>query len=333
MDIMDFFSGERDDESVLPNPFFEIPRKDTNSTSDLNNFDLIFMSSNIPFADRVRYSLQSLSNHFPNIKSFDCGKSLNNDHRFICQPVQYCIEQNKPAFFVGGNTDMIHLLTSQQNRKVTFISNSLPASDQISEHHTFLSYQRHLCEYKSLKYVDEFCPDSLSLGQMKSHPHLIEPILRDTEILYIHLNALRSAEIPGLPSTWPSGLITEELCQVAKYAGHSLKLKAFIIDCNGVDLSSCEQGSKLVAELYWYLLEGLHMKQSDHPELNTNISEYVVNIAEFDTELVFVKSNVTQRWWLKLEENETNPFLSCAHEEYQQSIRSEVPERLLRHIF
>ena len=333
MNIMDFFSGVSGDESVLSNRFFEFPHKDTNSTSEINNFDLIFMSANIPFANQVRSSLQLLSNHFQNIKSFDCGKTLNNDHRFICQPLQYCAEQNIPGFFLGGNVDLVHMLSSQQKRKVTFVSNTLPPSDQISEQHTFLSYQRHLCEYKSIKYVDEFCPDSLSLGQMKSHPHLIEPILRDTEILYIHLNALRSAEIPGLSSAWPSGLNTEELCQIAKYAGHSLQLKTIIIDCGDIAEQTFEIGSKLVAELYWYLMEGLKMKQSDHPGLNTNISEYVVNMAEFDTELVFVKSNITQRWWLKLEENDTNPFLSCAQEEYQQSIRSEVPERLLRHIF
>lgn len=333
MDIMDFFSGVSGDESVLSNRFFEIPPKDTNSTSEINNFDLIFMSSNIPFANQVRSSLQLLSNHFQNVRSFDCGKTLNNDHRFICQPLQYCAEQNIPGFFLGGNVDLVHMLSSQQKQKVTFVSNTLPPSDQISEQHTFLSYQRHLCEYKSLKYVEEFCPDSLSLGQMKSHPHLIEPILRDTEILYIHLNALRSAEIPGLSSAWPSGLNTEELCQIAKYAGHSLQLKTIIIDCGDITEQTFEIGSKLVAELYWYLMEGLKMKQSDHPGLNTNISEYVVNMAEFDTELVFVKSNISQRWWLKLEENDTNPFLSCAQEEYQQSIRSEVPERLLRHIF
>ncbi|MBK8622729.1 MAG: hypothetical protein IPN79_13485 [Saprospiraceae bacterium] len=332
IDIMDFFSGVSGDESVLSNRFFEFPHKDTNSTSEINNFDLIFMSANIPFANHVRSSLQLLSNHFPNIKSLDCGRTLNNDYRFMYQPLQYCAEKQKLAFLLGGNIDLAHTLSSQQKQKVTFVSNTLPPSDQISEQHTFLSFQRHLCEYKSLKYTDEFCPDSLSLGQMKSYPHLIEPILRDTEILYIHLNALRSAEIPGLTSAWPSGLNTEEMCQIAKYAGHSLQLKAVIIDCGEIGEQAYDQASKLVAELYWYLLEGFKMKQSDHPGLNDNISEYVVNMAEFDTELVFVKSNVTQRWWLKLEENHSNPFLSCAQEEYQQSIRSEVPERLLRHI-
>ena len=64
--------------------------------------------------------------------------------------------------------DRANSIHEKNSYKVTYIGNSLLPFEQHSENQSFLGYQRHLCDYRSLKYVEEFCPDSLSLGQMKS---------------------------------------------------------------------------------------------------------------------------------------------------------------------
>ncbi|MBK6363530.1 MAG: hypothetical protein IPL63_15340 [Saprospiraceae bacterium] len=330
--ILNWFSDDYDSDVEEGNGFFIKRRKDINYRNDLDKFDLIFMSNQSLISQEMRKQIQKLHNHYTFVKSFDAGYLLNNDYRFVFQPLQICNELNKISFICGGSLALANSIHEKNSYKVTYIGNSLLPFEQHSENQSFLGYQRHLCDYRSLKYVEEFCPDSLSLGQMKSHPHLIEPILRDTEVLYVNLNVLRTSELPNSGDSWPSGLITEDLCQILKFAGNSLRLKSIIIDFSGIVPSENNSEAKLIAELYWYLLEGMRMRQSDHPIFNSNVSEYVVQISDYDTEIVFIKSNISQRWWLRLEEGENIPYVSCAHEEYQLSIQNEIPERLMRFI-
>ncbi|MFZ1703902.1 MAG: hypothetical protein WAT79_06120 [Saprospiraceae bacterium] len=330
--INHWFSDQKETDIVDNRGFFEPQCKDSHSHHELENYDLIFMTSQSEISKEARKNIQKLYPHYHHIKVLDAGMLLNTDYRFIQQPVAPCLEKGKISFILGGSFELAQSLAIKNKLKVTVVGNSIIPIDETLHTHSYIAYQRHLCEYKTLKFAEEFCPDSLSLGKIKSHPHLLEPILRDTEVLYVQLNVLRSSEIPGSTQSWPSGLNTEELCQILKYAGNSLQLKSVIIDFLGVSLSENQVESKLIAELYWYMLEGMKMRQTDHPVYNTNISEYIVNVADFDTELIFVRSNLSHRWWLRLDENETFPFISCAQEEYQMSIQNEVPERLLRHI-
>jgi hypothetical protein len=330
--ISNWFSDHIDADFTELDGFFIKPDKDINSSRDMDKFDLIFMSNKSVISKEVRRNMHKLYNHYSFVRAIDAGYLLNDDYRFIYQPVQVCNEMNKISFICGGTLALAKSLNEKNFSKVTYVGNALLPFEQHSENQSFLGYQRHLCDYRSLKFAEEFCPDSLSLGQMKSHPHLIEPILRDSEVLYINLNVLRTSELPNSVDSWPSGLITEDLCQIMKFAGNSLRLKSVIIDFSGIVPSENNSESKLIAELYWYLLEGMRMRQSDHPIFNSNVSEYVVQISDYDTEIVFIKSNISQRWWLKLEEEENIPYVSCAHEEYQLSIRNEIPERLMRYI-
>lgn len=332
MNISDWFIREEFPRQNGTSGFF-IPRcEDSESGRDWKENDLILIMSDTDVSSSFYRSLSSLHNHFPFQKIFFAGKVKDNNPDYAMEALQSCIQQDTTSFFLGGNKNMAAALADTHGLRVTYISNALPLAEEIKDGYNYIGFQRHLCEYKALKYVEEFCPDSLSLGQMKSNGHLLEPLLRDTEVLYVNLNVIRSAELPGCETSWPSGLNTEEICQIAKIAGSSGRLKTVILDFAGLQESPAQCETKLMAEFFWYLLEGITCKQHDHPAVNTNISEYVVNMADFDTELIFVKSNITQRWWLRIQDNESFPYLSCAQEEYQLSIQNEIPERLLRHI-
>lgn len=312
--------------------FFTSRGEDNESVHEWKDIDLILMSSDAVLASSLYKNLHLLHNHFPFQKLFFAGSVKDNNPGIAGEALLSLYKQGITSFFAGGNLHLASGLAAENNLQVTCIANALPQTEEIRDNFKYIGYQRHLCEYKALKYVEEFCPDSLSLGQMKSNGHLLEPLLRDTEVLYVNLNVIRSAEVPGLTSAWPSGLNTEEMCQIAKIAGSSNRLKAVFFDMEGLTASPGQSESRLMVEFFWYLLEGMQCKQKDHPAVNTNISEYVVNMADFDTELIFIKSNISNRWWLRIQDNESNPFLSCAPEEYQQSVQNEIPERLLRHI-
>ena len=49
---------------------------------------------------------------------------------------------------------------------------------------------------------------------------------------------------------------------------------------------------------------------------------------DLDDDLVFVKSSLTDRWWIKFRDNVDNTlYISCSHEDYLKANRNEVPER------
>lgn len=332
MDINKWFLRDNYQPTNASSGFFTSQGEDNESVHVWKDIDLILMTSEASIASSVNKNIHLLYNHFPFQRLFFAGSLIDNNAELAREALHSFYKQGITSFFAGGNLRLASELAAENDLRVTCIANALPQTEEIRDNYKYIGYQRHLSEYKALKYIEEFCPDSLSLGQMKSNGHLLEPLLRDTEVLYVNLNVIRSAEVPGLNTAWPSGLNTEELCQIAKIAGSSNRLKAILLDAGDLAASPGQFESRLIVEFFWYLLEGIQCKQKDHPAFNSNISEYVVNMADFDTELIFVKSNISNKWWLRIQDSETNPFLSCAHEEYQQSVRNEIPERLLRHI-
>jgi len=85
----------------------------------------------------------------------------------------------------------------------------------------------------------------------------------------------------------------------------------------------------VVAELLWYLHEGVEVRAKDHPALSKDFKEYIIELNEVDHSLTFAQSNKSGKWWMKLD-NDSNNYVSCAYEEYRQTIENEIPERLLK---
>lgn len=332
MNFTEWFTAKHPGNEDMFSTIFNSSRKDINSLEEAKAFDLILLSAMEKWTFETRKQFNHLANHFSGFSIGDLGHVLSEKAEIPVEPIIALNGEGVITCTLAGNINIAMEIASRTRKKLTIISNHVPVHEVPGESLNILGYQRHLCSMPELKFIDEFCPDSLSLGKMKSHPHLWEPILRDTEVLYIHGNVLKASEMAGVDSSWPTGIYTEELCQIMKYAGSSLRLSSVIIDLGLPTIQENSTAPRLVAELLWYLLEGMKMKETDHPGLHSHLSEYVVNIGEYDADMVFLKSNLSQRWWLRLDENTNYPYLSCAHEEYQQTIQSDVPDRLLRHL-
>ena len=56
-------------------------------------------------------------------------------------------------------------------------------------------------------------------------------------------------------------------------------------------------------------------------------------MTNLEEDLVFVKSNLTERWWLVLNEGK-NPdvFVACSYDDYLKANKNEVPERWVKAI-
>jgi formiminoglutamase len=87
--------------------------------------------------------------------------------------------------------------------------------------------------------------------------------------------------------------------------------------------------------MIWFFLEGFSQKQYETPSLSGNNSgrfiKYHVRLSDLTDDLVFVKSNLTDRWWMELTSSDNqNHYVACAYDDYLRANRNEVPDRWVK---
>jgi hypothetical protein len=56
-----------------------------------------------------------------------------------------------------------------------------------------------------------------------------------------------------------------------------------------------------------------------------------VRVTDLEDDLIFIKSNLTDRWWIELDAgSDSNLYIACSHEDYLKANRNEIPERWIR---
>ena len=149
------------------------------------------------------------------------------------------------------------------------------------------------------------------------------------------ISAVRQSESPGTFSPSPNGFYGEEICLLSRYAGISDNLKIFgLFDVNP-EYDIRLQTAGLAAQILWFFLEGFSQKQYETPALNIGNSgrfiKYHVRITDLEDDMIFVKSNLTDRWWIELPfGNDQNIYIACSHEDYLKANRNEVPDRWVK---
>ena len=226
----------------------------------------------------------------------------------------------------------IHLTSTGKSLKNLKLL-QLPA---VVAHHSLQSYnvpstiniahQRQMPKGQQYNISGESTPTNYSLGQMRSQPYMLEPILRDTSQLIFHLGAVRAADAPGLESSLPTGLQAEEACQLMRYAGESDQL-GFIYINTGDITTSHHTTAMLVAQIIWYTIEGRSLRVVSSPlSHEKDYTQYLVETSSGT--LQFYRRNIDDRWSVKALSVE-GKFIACAHEEYQSAVQGSLSNRLL----
>jgi hypothetical protein len=320
--------------SETDHSFFNLTYSESNFEAvELDNIDCALIGFNTAICNQVRSYLNGFHNHFRNIRIADLGNCRKTEAEFILPVIDELINTGVIPVLVGADINLASILSKKTGQSIKVIANNIPDELNISNGNlSYIGYQRHLIAYDVMSTLDEKCNNALSLGKLRSNINLLEPLMRDTTLAYIHLNSVRSSDAPGVGTSYPSGLTTEEMCQIMKFAGTADTLKIVAIDTDTLT-SSHVTDSKLIAEAIWYLFEGMNARIADHPEKTKDYHEFLVSLPEIDTDISFVKSTLTNKWWMKLPDQSTNEvmYIACAYEEYQQSISgTEIPDRLMK---
>ena len=230
--------------------------------------------------------------------------------------IDYSNERKEPDSFNYLNTII-------NNHKSTF------------DHYINIGYQTYLNDQQVINRFLKRRSELVRIGDVRQAIYLTEPLFRDSDVAIFDISAVRQSDAPGTISPSPNGFYGEEICLLSRYAGISDKLKIFgLFDVNP-EFDIRLQTAGLAAQIIWFFLEGFSQKQYETPILSISNSgrfiKYHVRVTDLDDDLIFIKSTLTDRWWIELPaEKDQNLYVACSHEDYLKANRNEVPERWVK---
>jgi hypothetical protein len=194
-----------------------------------------------------------------------------------------------------------------------------------------LGYQTYLSPQEEIDLMEKLFFDAIRLGTLKSDFTKVEPILRDTDLFSIDIYSVKLSEIADSNHKNINGFSTFDLCKLSRYGGISDKLSSFGI----YELQSMQKSEgliSLISQMLWYFVEGFSLRLNEHiSEKSPNFIKYSVPIE--DEILVFLKSEISNRWWIKIQ-NENNVYkpslLACDKQDYIDATQSIIPNRWLK---
>ncbi len=195
-----------------------------------------------------------------------------------------------------------------------------------------IGYQTYFNSQEEIDLMDKLYFEAYRLGQISKDVTVVEPVLRDANLVSVDLGAIKSSELSLNQKYSPNGLDGKEICAIARYAGISNKVSSFGI-YEYKPSKDDEITSRLVAQMIWYFIEGYNFRVKDDDFSDeSNYQKFIALVEE--QELVFYKSNKTGRWWIEIpflaEVNnklKRHTLLPCTHQDYKDACNNVVPDR------
>ncbi len=206
------------------------------------------------------------------------------------------------------------------NHKTKFISS-----------YTNIGHQVYFTDPDDLELMKNLFFDTIRLGEARLELKNLEPVFRDADLVSLDMGAVRQSDAPGHYHPSPNGFYGEEICQIAKYAGISDRLSVFILSEINPQFDQNNQSVQLGAQAIWYFIEGFSQKKIEKPEDSINFTKYIVSLDSIEQNLVFYKSEHTDRWWIEIpflrKKNKPSLLISCSYQDYLNAGKQEVPDR------
>ena len=197
-----------------------------------------------------------------------------------------------------------------------------------------IGYQTYFVGNEQIELMNKLYFDAYRLGQVRQDIEEVEPIIRNADIMSFDITAVRQSDAPGNGNATPNGFYGEEACRIARYAGMSDKLSSFgIYEINPL-FDNHDQTSHLAAQMIWYFIDGYYNRKKDTPlKSKTEFIKYSVPIKKEEQEIIFYKSNRSERWWMEVPYHsnkikyERHHMVPCSYKDYETALREEMPDR------
>lgn len=194
-----------------------------------------------------------------------------------------------------------------------------------------VGYQTYFNSQEEIKLMERLFFDAYRLGEINSNISLVEPVMRNANLVGLDLGSISAAATGGSNHFSPNGFDGKEICALARYAGISDKVSSFGIYEYTSDYPKA--GNMLIAQMLWYFMEGVNYRTNENTiSAKKDFIKYQVPID--DDVLVFFKSPISGRWWIEIPfisnsntKLKRHTLLPCSYEDYLEACNQVIPER------
>jgi arginase family enzyme len=286
------------------------------------------------------------------------GKSLNDTYAAITEILSDLIQNSVIPIILGGSQDLTYAVYSAYNKidkPISIVSidpkfdlgyqkNIFDYESYLGQiilekgknlyNYTNLGYQSYYVNKDELKLFNKLNFDSFRLGQIRSNIEDIEPVLRDADMVCVDIRSIKQSDAPAHRFPSPNGFYSEEICQLARYAGLSDKVTSFgLFDLNPkYDINEITSG--LAAQIIWYFIDGVNVRQKDFPKENSHdYTKHIISFEKTEQNIVFYQNNYNKRWWMEVKlqgGTKKNKLVACTFNDYKLACNQELPDRWLK---
>jgi len=242
------------------------------------------------------------------------------------------LEQTVNIVAVDKKFDFGHIedeLTSE-----SFLSKIVMTEPNNLFNYANIGYQTYFNAQNEIDLIDSLFFEAYRLGEVTNDLQIVEPVLRDADMVSIDLSSVKNSDAPANNNAEPNGFSGAEMCAIARYAGISDKVSSFGIYEYNHQYDVKNITAKLVSQLIWYFIEGVNYRANDYPfGLMDNYQKFIVPIE--DQLLNFYKSHKSGRWWMEINITKNNKFkrhalIPCTYQDYISATQQEIPNRWLK---
>lgn len=325
-----------------------------------NRNDINYIGETI-YLDEIRKAFYSLFPGSWNVNIADLGdiskgESVEDTYFALKETINILLKENIIPIILGGSQDltypnyraydglipMVNIVnvdakfdlgdSTKPIKNNSFIGKIILNEPYNLFNYATVGYQTYFNSQEEIDLMDNLYFESYRLGEVSKNIKIVEPVMRDANIVTIDLTSVKGAEVSLKQKYSPNGLDGKEICAISRYAGISNKVTSFGI-YEYKPSKDDELTSMLVSQMIWYFIEGVNFRVKDDDFSDDMNYQKFITLVESE-ELVFYKSNKTGRWWIEI------PFLSeinnklkrhtllpCMHQDYLDACNDKLPDR------
>ena len=307
---------------------------------------------------RAFYELFSGNWHttIADLGDIDKGEDVEDTYFAIRTVTEVLVKKNIIPIYIGGSHDLIYPMYRAYDKLDQMVNLvnvdqkfDLGDSTKPIENHSYvgriivdqpynlfnysnIGFQTYFNPQDEIDLMDKLHFDAYRLGNVSAGLDIVEPVMRDADIVGVDMGSIRSNELSYRHNKAPNGFDGKEICAIARYAGISDRVSVFGV-FEYKNSQQEEMAAMLVAQVLWYFIEGVNFRASESLDVeNNNFLKYQVPI---DNEvLTFYKSELTERWWVEIpfisglnNKLKRHTLLPCTYHDYIEACNQNIPER------
>lgn len=286
----------------------------------------------------------------------DAGESVNDTFFAVRQITEALVKKQIIPVFLGGTQDLTYAIyraydkldqmvnlvnvdsrfnlgdSNQPMTSRSYVGKIIVDQPYNLFNYSNIGFQTYLNSQEEIDLMDKLFFDAYRLGSVTNDISMVEPVMRDADIVSFDLGAIQSSTLGFMHQDIPNGLDGREACAISRYAGISDRVGVFGLFEYELNKHS-EAASALIAQILWYFIEGVNYRVNENlGENRKNFLHYAVPID--DEVLSFYKSNKTERWWIEIpfmqglnNKLKRHTLLPCTYQDYLNACDQEIPAR------